>query len=155
MILGNRIRKHERGLLFRRGDFARVLQPGKHRFISRLWARKRDRLDVVSTLSERFEHAELKLLAKEDSLREMIQFVELADNERAIVWRVHELIQVLGPGLHAFWKGQAIDVQVFTTLAPRLTHSKLEALVKEPSLAEQLDIIDLPDSERAIVWRAG
>ena len=42
MAIKIRIKKHERGLWFRHGDFRRVLSPGAHRFWSWLWSGKRD-----------------------------------------------------------------------------------------------------------------
>ena len=57
MLVKVRIREHERGLLFRHGDFQRVLKPGTYRFWSRLWSPKRAQVEIVNTLDTRFAHA--------------------------------------------------------------------------------------------------
>ncbi len=143
MILGNRIRKHERGLLFRRGDFARVLLPGKHRFISRVWAWRRDRVEVMSMLTPRFRHALLDSLVKEADLRAELDVIDLADSERAIVWRAGRVIEVLGPGLHAFWRDPAQRVERFEASHEPFDHERIEAIMRHASAADKLQVIDV------------
>jgi len=98
-----RIKKHERGLWFRHGDFRRVLGPGAHRFWSRLWSNK-DRVDVFDTMKTKVEHPMLDLLLQHDHVRDALHVVDLTDVERALVWRDDRLAYVLGPGRHALWK---------------------------------------------------
>ena len=61
MAIKIRIKKHERGLWFRHGDFRRILAPGPHRFWSRLWSLK-ERVEIVDTLKTKFEHTMLDIL---------------------------------------------------------------------------------------------
>lgn len=143
MILGNRIRKYERGLLFRRGDFARVLSPGKHRFISRLWAWRRDRVEVVSTLSPRFKHALLDALVKEEALRAELEVIDLADSERAIVWRAGRVIDVLSPGVHAFWRDPTLRIERFEVTSEPFEHERIEAIMRHASASDKLQVIDV------------
>src|SRR5690349_4995921 len=99
-----RIKKHERALWFRHGDFRHILPPGAHRFWSRLWSRK-DRFEIADTLRTKFEHPMLDvMLAADDHVRDALHVVDLTDVERALVWRDDRLAYVLGPGRHAFWK---------------------------------------------------
>ena len=51
-----RVRKHERGLWFRHGEFRKLLGPGVHYFAGRLLGGGRDEFCVASTLATLFEH---------------------------------------------------------------------------------------------------
>ena len=62
MTLKIRIRKHERGLRFRYGDYKQLLEPGTYWLLSRLWSAKRDTVDVVSTLATKLEHPMLEAI---------------------------------------------------------------------------------------------
>src|SRR5262245_16798448 len=95
------IKKHERGLRFRHGDFDRVLFPGTHR---RWFWDAATRIETVDLLKTRFEHPLLDVLIDDPILRESLVIVDLTDDERAFVWRNGRLLHVLGPGRHAYWK---------------------------------------------------
>src|SRR5437660_1459544 len=90
------IKQYERGLMFRRGDFVRPLGPGT--YVIPFWALVRDRIEVVSTLKTKFEHALLDVLIKDDG-------VQVEPNEDVLLYRDGVLIDRLGEGLHVFWKG--------------------------------------------------
>ena len=53
MFKKTHIKQHERGLLFREGDFVRPLGPGTHRIP--IWRLAKDRIQVVDTLKTKFE----------------------------------------------------------------------------------------------------
>ena len=98
-----RIKSYEKGLRFRHGEFVSLLGPGKYRLWSRLWSAKRDRIDLVSTLATKFEHPILDVLVKNRALRDVLTIVDLADHERALIWKDGRLAYIVGPGRHAFW----------------------------------------------------
>src|SRR5262249_42721422 len=103
MTLITRIRKHERGLHFRHGDFRGTLQPGRYIFWSRLWSSRRDTVEVFDTLATQLCHKLLDTIVEHPDARAELMVVELNDTERAIVWRADRLFAILGPGRHAFW----------------------------------------------------
>lgn len=55
MTIRTTIKNHERGLLFREGNFAGILAPGRHTNLARLWSAD-EKIDVFSTLTTRIEH---------------------------------------------------------------------------------------------------
>ena len=77
-----RVRKHERGLLFRRGDFHRLLKPGTYL----RWNPLRDRIELADTLATRFEHRLLDMMITNPELRAELEIVELNDFQRALIW---------------------------------------------------------------------
>src|SRR5688572_11450208 len=82
-----RVRKHERGLWFRHGEFRQLLEPGVHHFAGRLIAGGRDQFTVVNTLGTRFEHPLLDTMLAHTHVRDALHVVDLTDVERALVWK--------------------------------------------------------------------
>ncbi|MBI5718853.1 MAG: slipin family protein [Burkholderiales bacterium] len=105
------VKKNERGLLLRNGDFERVLQPGTHWLFAGL-----DTVAVEIHALERpaFVHELVDyLLAKEPALvaAEFVR-VELGENEVGLRSENGVLVEVLAPGTRGlYWKG-LVDVQV-------------------------------------------
>ena len=94
------VQKHERGLLYRRGDFERILMPGSYW----LWAWPGTmRVEIVTTRYAVLNHLDLEVLAKSGALEGQAQVLDLKDHERALIWLDGRFSQVCGPGLHAFW----------------------------------------------------
>lgn len=94
-----RINQGKIGLVFRNGDYKRMLKPGLH-FIGVMNTVR------VYSLADRFvPHVELEILLKDEKLKTMLQVVEVADNEIAIRYRNGNFQEVLRPGQHVYFKG--------------------------------------------------
>ena len=104
------VAEHERGLWFRRGEFQELILPGTSWLLS--W---QDRIDVVDTrISPRLTHPLLSQMAENPKLAEQLQFIRIDENQRAFVWIDGRFEDVLGPGLHAYWKTDAkLNVELF------------------------------------------
>src|SRR5690349_15075231 len=140
MFIKTHIRQHERGLQFRRGDFVRVLRPGTHYNLAWLWYFGIESIDKVDTLKTRFEHPLLDVLIQHEDLRRELVIVDLADGERALVWKDERMLQILGPGRYAYWKSPAkLDVEVYKIDAFRFSHPKLQSVLATPGAAVFLD----------------
>ncbi len=151
-----RIKSYERGLRFRYGEFVSLLGPGKYRLWSRLCSATRDRIDVVNMLSTRFEHPILDVLIQNRALRDALTIVELADNERALIWKDGRLAYILGPGRHAFWnEPYKLDVEVFDTNTLRFEHAKMEAIVSFPGSSKWLVGVDVAEYEDTLLIKDG
>ena len=140
MIRKIHIRKHERGLHFRKGDFHRLLPPGSYL----IW---RGRVEIVDTLKVRFEHALLEQLVREDELRSALLVVDLTDTERALVWKDARLFALLGPGRHAFWDTpHRLAIETFDISGFRLEH---------PQAGQWLDGVRVEAEEQVLLYRDG
>ena len=149
-----RIRNNELGLWFRHNDLYKVLGRGVYR-LPRVWPwSSRDRIEVVDTLTPRFEHDQLKALAQNHLLSGLLEVINLRKREIALVWVDNRLDEVVSEGRHAYWTGSA-TVEVIDTCEPRFTHTRLRILVEDERLASRLTVIDLKDDERALVWVDG
>lgn len=143
-----RIAKHEIGLRFRYADYRGILRPGIHWLPGRLINAKRDHVQVFSTLAERLEHPLLGVLVRDQALADMLEVVDLAQSQRALVWIDGRLRAVLGPGKSAFWKhDRKVQVEVYDVETLRLEHAKMEAILAHPDASRHLQGVDVGPHE--------
>jgi regulator of protease activity HflC (stomatin/prohibitin superfamily) len=105
------VKKNERGLLLRNGDFERVLQPGTHWLVAGL-----DQLQVERFALEQpaFNHAMADYLMAKEPQVVAAEFVRVELNEHQVGLRTENgtLVEVLAPATRRlYWKG-LVDVQV-------------------------------------------
>jgi regulator of protease activity HflC (stomatin/prohibitin superfamily) len=151
-----RIKKHERGLWFRHGDFRRVLQPGAHRFWSRLWNPVKDRVEVFDTMKTHFTHPMLDVLLQHDHVLDTLHVVDLTDVERALIWKDDRLAFILGPGRHALWKTPyRLYVEAFNVNAFRFEHPRLQAVLQHADALKWLDGVQVNAGEQVLLYRDG
>lgn len=99
------VRKHERGILFRNGDFERFLAPAVYRFFD-----PRKRLDVerFDLTQPAFEHRLLDYLVRwqPEAVEDLFLRVETGAGEIAVVYRNGHPWTFVAPERRAlFWKG--------------------------------------------------
>ncbi len=151
-----RVRQNERGLLFRYGDFQRLLKPGAYRLWSRLWSLRRTQIEIVDTLQTRFNHELLDFLLGHAEVRDALRVVDLKDDERALLWKDGRLAYVLGPGRHAFWRTpHRLEVEVFNVNDFRFDHVRLEAILLHPGAKPYLECVRVEPHERTLLFREG
>ena len=148
------IKKNELGLLFRRGDFVRVLEPGDW-FLPGLWF-GRDTLESLNVLEPRFRHPLLDLLVRQEDLADHLEVLDLAENERALVWRDGRLFDFVGAGLFAYWKQRRpLRIEKFSTHDLKLQHAQLDAVLDHPAASTMLAAVDVEPHEKLLVRRGG
>ncbi|MBN2498763.1 MAG: slipin family protein [Deltaproteobacteria bacterium] len=145
-----KVRKQERGLLFKQGEFVRVLQPGEYRFFS-------GKMKVeMSSLVDWIRHPDLAVIAKSGALDAEALMLDLADDERALVWFDGRFEALLGPGLHAVWKPM-LDVKVerVNTEQARFVHSKISTILAKPGSDVLLQRVDVDAEHVALLYIDG
>ena len=124
------VRKHERGLLFRDGDFLRFLAPGEYRFWN---LRKRYTVQRFDIAQPRFEHPlkDYLLQAERVAVDALFTVVETGGREAAIVYHNERPADAVGPAqCRLYWQG------VVRTRVERFDIGR--SIVVEPRLARQL-----------------
>lgn len=102
------LKDHERALVWIDGRLEAVCGPG----LSALWTVYRDvRVERIDSRPVRFEHPELPKVLAADSATKLLQAVPVAAGWTVLVFLDGRLADTLGPGLHAYWKGEG-DVRV-------------------------------------------
>ena len=123
------VRKHERGILFRNGDFQRFLAPAVYRFFD-----PKKRLDVerFDLTQPAFEHRLLDYLVRwqPEAVEDLFLRVETGAGEIAVVYRNGHPWTFVAPERRAlFWKGvvhvkaELIDVTTDVAVPPRIAQA--------------------------------
>jgi regulator of protease activity HflC (stomatin/prohibitin superfamily) len=103
------VKSHERGILYYRGDFRRILRPGSYQ---RPWF---GHWQVVthdlSHPEAKIEHLELLLQTHPTGLQTYLQIIQTAHNQAALVRLGQRWLSVAPNQLRAFWRG-FVDVQI-------------------------------------------
>jgi hypothetical protein len=120
------VRKHERGLLFRNGDFERFLAPAVYRFVD---PQRRIEVERFDLSEPTFEHPLLDYLVRwhPESVEDLFLRVETLTHQVAVIHRNGHPWTVVAPERRAlFWKGvvqvkaEFIDIATEIAVAPRL-----------------------------------
>ncbi len=148
-----KIRNHELGLVFKDGEFKRILRKGKHRLVE--WFRK-VRVDVVSMRQPFLEHEEIEQLVESNRLARDAVVIRLMEFERAFVWIDGRFDRVLSKGHYVLWN-RFRNVQVSTADMRKVhfQHGELNQIAQAKVLGEDTILIDLQDHQRGLVWVDG
>jgi regulator of protease activity HflC (stomatin/prohibitin superfamily) len=153
MIRWFKVRRYERGLLFKDRDFAGVLQPGRHVWFDPL---RRIRVDVVSVREPWLKHPDLEVIVKSGALAGQALIVDLKDHERALVRVDGRIAAVLGPGLYALWTVfREVEVERVDAGAVRFDHPSLAAIAAAPGAALLLEPVQVEPGHVGLFFKDG
>ena len=99
------VRKHERALLFRDGDFAKFLEPGVHRFVTVLHNYTVERFDItVPVFGHRLQDFLIEKYPRQ--VERHFDIVATGENEIAVVYHDDRVTLIMAPATrHLFTKG--------------------------------------------------
>jgi len=103
------IKPSERGILYHRSDFKRVLRPGTHRFLGWHWQVKTFDLNQPEA---KLENPELLLQSHNAQIRQHFHVVRTGFNEAALVRTGQRWLLVSPDQLLLFWRG-FVEVEIF------------------------------------------
>lgn len=130
------IRSFEKGLLFKNREFRKILEPGRHWCIDPTGQTK---VDIVSTRDPWLVHSDLDLIVASGTLAAQAQVIDLADNQRGLVWIDNRFSEVLAPGRYAIWKGlKQVRLEIVDAAQPRFAHPELRTILECASAADKL-----------------
>lgn len=145
------IRADERGLRFVNGELREVLQPG----VYWRWG-LRQTVDVLNIDGLFMVHDRLRHVVDSGLLQDEIEAIDLAENERALVWQDGRLVAALRPGLFALWKVQRpMIVERFDASNVRFEHGRLDLIANKAIAQGILQITDVPAQHEAVLEVAG
>ena len=87
------------GLVFRKGDYLKVITQGIH------WLRPSEKVISYDLAKPFYAPVHLELLLKDEKLAEMLTVLDIADNEIALQYEDGKFQSVLTSGRYTFWKG--------------------------------------------------
>ena len=77
--------------------------------------------------------------------------------ERGLLFRRGDFVRPLRPGTYRvpIWRWTKDRIEIVSTLKTRFEHPLLDVLINDDRLHEQLAVLDLTDTQRALVWKDG
>lgn len=94
-----RINTGKIGLVFKSGNYKRVVTEGAY------WFLPNEHIIQYDLTKPFYPSIDLNILLKDEQLAGMLTVVEVGDNEIALQYENGNLKNVLGPGRYAYWKG--------------------------------------------------
>lgn len=147
------IREHERGLLFHRGVFERLLLPGWTVIFDPLG---RKSLEKVSVREVNFDHRDLDVIVRSGALAGQALVLDLKDHERALVWVDGRIQSVRGPGLHALWTVfHEVRAEVVDSRPVRFEHPELPLILQANGARVQLETAAIATGWVGLVFQDG
>ncbi len=86
------------GLVFKNGDYQRVITAGKH------WIGFKEKVSNFELSQPFYAPISLDFLLKDNVLAAMLTIIDVKDHELILVYENNNLRTVLNPGRHAYWK---------------------------------------------------
>ncbi len=117
------------GLVFRNGNFLKVLTEGKY------WVRWGDEVQEFNLNIPFMAPCELNVLLEDKTLAELLNVIIVKDNEIGMVFKEGIFQKVLIPGRYAYWKGIVkYDFPIFDLNELEIPASIDKKLLTKPSL---------------------
>lgn len=159
MIKNVQIKAYETGLVFRNGNLIEILREGN------FWMFGNKSVEIYDMKSLFKSNTNLNLLLKNESLKSLLEVVEVKDGEIVLMYENGIFKEVLNVGQYAFWKGvlnrefQKIDltkVEITEKISKTiLENAKLKNFVRKFVVTNQYKGLLLIDGKLIKVLEAG
>jgi hypothetical protein len=150
MLQKVRINKGMIGLVYRRGDYVRLLTEGSY------WIRVSDNLIKYDLTHQFYPPIDLNVLLRNDELKEQLLIVDVNDNEIVLKYKDGNFSEVLKPGRYAFWKG-VTDYKFITCDLSKaeITEDISRSVLYKLMLQGYTTVVSLEPSQRALLYING
>jgi regulator of protease activity HflC (stomatin/prohibitin superfamily) len=152
-ILRVKIKSYEMGLVFREGEFQRLLGPGRHWFFNPLG---RLAVTVVSLRDPWLVHEKLDVIVRSGVLKDRAIVLDLKDYQRALVWIDGRFSHVLPPGLYAYWTGvRDVKTEVIDARKVRFEHPDLPVISRSTMADRVLENVTIEQGFQGVLLLDG
>lgn len=98
------LKDHERALVWVENRFSHILPAGLFAY----WTgQKNVRVEIIDSRSVRFEHEELKVIARSAMAQRVLDVCTIERDRAGVLFIDGRYIETLTPGLYTFWKGRS------------------------------------------------
>jgi len=144
----NRVRIHAGmvGLVFKNGNYTRVITEGKH------WINFREQV-VKYSLSLPFDAPRaLEILLKDQALAKLLTVIEVKDNEIVLVYENGNFKAVLTAGRYTYWNS-LIDYKFVTADLSKIeiTEAIEKSIYNKPELSRYIRVFEVAAYEKAMM----
>ena len=157
------VRKHERALLYKNGDFERFLLPGIHWVLDPLRRLTVEQYNITQPL---FEHRLADFFIKEyaDDVERLFTVIETGADEVATVYENGRFAGVIGPDRRVlYWKGivdvtaEIVDIAEHFEVAPRIAKALVADAVENRLRIDKNAVYarEVPDAHVGVLYVNG
>lgn len=141
-----RINAGKVGLVFKRGDYQKVITQGTH------WVGFRNMVKVYDLTKSFVAPIALEILLQDQGLEAMLHIIEVKDAELALVSENGNLKTVLTAGKYAFWKGLINFEFVMADMSKiYITEAISKAMLSHPQLRAYVRTLEVAAYEKAVL----
>ncbi|MGE9295134.1 MAG: slipin family protein [Puniceicoccales bacterium] len=143
------------GLVFRNGQFVKLLTPGdKWIFDPRM------RTQVIKLRQDApwisIPVAQLRQLRASEKLGENVAFVDLNDNQRALVWLDGRFEGILGSGLYAYWTTVInVRIEIVDIREIEFTHENADTILQHADAKRFLHVFEVDEDHAGLIYVKG
>lgn len=147
-----KIKSDQLGLVFKDGQFEKVLRVGVHWFFNPF---SKLAVELFSLRSPVFTHPRLRDIVKSESLKGMGDVLDLRDWQRALIWIDGRFFKVLPPGLYVIWT-ELVDVriEVIDARDVRFDHEELSVISRSAD-SDQLNVVTVDRDHAGVLFVDG
>ena len=134
------------GLVFKNGNYARVITAGKY------WIKFNEQVILYDTTKSFHAPKALEILLEDEALAKLLTVVDVKDNEIVLVYEGNNFKNVLTAGRHPFWN-TLIDYRFVTADLGKIeiTETIDKAIFNKPELRQYIRMFDVAAYEKAIM----
>ncbi|MCG8580867.1 MAG: slipin family protein [Bacteroidales bacterium] len=142
-----RINKGKTGLVFRNGDYLKVLSAGTY------WVRYTDKVGICNMSQPLSLSMELNILLQDEELANMLTVIEVSDKEIVLCFENGVFTGVLTTGRHAYWRGptnfsfQSIDIS-----GTKVIETVDKALLSRPEVSQYTRVYRVESYEKGLLF---
>jgi regulator of protease activity HflC (stomatin/prohibitin superfamily) len=141
-----RINKGTIGLVFRKGEYRRVMTDGKH------WLKWEENVIVYDLAKPFYPTVDLNLLLADQQLAEKLTIEEVKDNEIALQYVNGNYKGILQPGRYAFWKGHTTYSFLTADLSKiEITEEIPMNILLKPEVLQYIRVYQVESYEKGIL----
>lgn len=141
-----RINAGKVGLIFKKGDYIRVITKGKH------WVKFGQHVMVYDLTRQFFAPIAIEILLQDKTLETMLTLIEVKDNEIVLMYENGIFKSVLAAGRYLFWKGLIAYKFVTADLSKIYITENIEnALFSNVDLAKYVRTFEIATYENAVL----
>lgn len=143
----------EIGLIFKNGKFVKAIEEGNYWIFDMF---NTVRIEVENQRTACIESIELEQLAMSNQLDDKAMFVDLKDNERAVIWIDGRFDNIVGPGLYGFWKRfRNVEVEILDANELRVYRKDLEVILKSANSKIFFNVTDISEGKVGVLFVNG
>lgn len=134
------------GLVFKKGDYKRVITQGLH------WLSFNERVITYTLNTPFYAPKALEILLKDEALANMLTVIDVKDNEIVLVYENNNFKNVLTAGRYTYWNA-LIDYKFVTADLSKIeiTETIDKAIFNKPELSKYIRVFEVAAYEKAIM----